>query len=54
MKEVRLRYPAHVIANSEFKHQIEVCEEAVLMASVSRNYDQDTIVYVLQRPWRTT
>lgn len=48
MKEVRLRYPAHVIANSEFKHQIEVCEEAVLMASVSRNYDQDTIVYVLQ------
>ena len=48
MKEVRLRYPAHAIANSEFKDQISICQEAVLMASVSRHYEKDTIVYVLQ------
>ena len=48
MKEVRMRYPAHAIANSEFSQQTAICEEAVLMASVSRHYEQDTIVYVLQ------
>ena len=48
MKEVRLRYPAHAIAQSEFRDQVSICQEAVLMASVSRNYEQNTIVYVLQ------
>ena len=40
MKEVRLRYPAHAIANSEFKDQISICQEAVLMASVSRQHEK--------------
>ena len=48
MKEVRMRYPGHAIANSEFQHQLAICQEAVLMASVSRNSQHDTIVYVLQ------
>ena len=48
MKEVRLRCPAHAIANSDFKHQIAVCQETVLMASISRNNEHDTMVYVLQ------
>ena len=26
MKEVRLRYPAHAIANSEFKDQISIAK----------------------------
>ncbi len=48
MKEVRMRYPSHVILGTEFAQQVEVVLTTTLIATVQRDYVETVNTQILQ------